>query len=55
MELFERSGSKGLGAVHIENIVLVGLDLKITIYSSLTNVKYSDLCQSLNFHRMAVL
>lgn len=56
--LFERSGSKGLGwgwAVHIASIAGAGLGLKMVIYSGLTNVKCSDLCQPLNFHRMAVL
>lgn len=58
MYLFERSGSKGLGwgwAVHIASIAVAGLGLKMVIYSGLTNVKCSDLCQPLNFHRMAVL
>lgn len=39
----------------IESMVVARLGLKMMIYNSLTNGKCSDLCQSLNFHRMAVL
>lgn len=34
---------------------VVGLGLKMSLYNGLTNVKPGDLCQSLEFHRMAVL
>lgn len=39
----------------MERVTVAGLGLKMIIYNGLTNVKCSDLCQSLNFHRMAVL
>lgn len=50
-------GSKGWGGreMAIESVTVAGLGLKMMIYNGLTNVKCSDLCQSLNFHRMAVL
>lgn len=38
-----------------ESVTVAGLGLKMMIYNGLTNVKCNDLCQSLNFHRMAVL